>query len=67
VSYGDKDNVAGESDVGVTGVVEEQHHGLVFLIGQGDEVEAFGDLDLGVLEVFQAAREATEYRRRDLP
>jgi hypothetical protein len=31
-------------------VVDEEHHRLVLLLGQGDEVKVVGDLDAGVLE-----------------
>ncbi len=51
VAHGGEDDVAGEAGVGLARVVDEQHHRLVLLVSEGDEVEALGDLDLGVLEL----------------
>jgi hypothetical protein len=50
VAHRDQDDVAGEADVRVTGVVDEEHHRLVLVVGEGRQVQVVGDLDLGVLQ-----------------
>jgi hypothetical protein len=50
VPHGGEHHVAGEPDVGLARVVDEQHHRLVLLLGQRHEVKALGDLDIGVLQ-----------------
>ena len=51
-AHGDENDVAAETNVWLTRVVEEQHHWLVFLVAHCHEVEIIvGDLYVRILEV----------------
>ena len=48
IAHRDEDHVARETYVRLAGVIDEQHDWLVLVVLQRDEMEAVGDLDLGV-------------------
>jgi pimeloyl-ACP methyl ester carboxylesterase len=50
VPHGDQHDVAGEPDVGLAGVVDEQHDRLVLGLVERHQVKAVGDLDVGVAQ-----------------
>src|ERR1700690_3032160 len=57
ITHGDQHDIAGETDVGVAGVVNKQHHRLVLLRRQSNQVKPVGDLNLRVREWLREVRE----------
>ena len=52
VAHGNQHDVASESNVRLARMIEEEHHGLVLVVGECHKMKVIGNLYVGVDKVF---------------